>query len=490
MSLKRLFRALLGVQIVLGLGLSVLTGALFLNQKELSQSQRVHYQSYLLADELRQSSDDLTRLARTYVATGDEEFERQYWTVLDIRNGKLPRPLDYNRIYWDFVSGTNQKPRPDGAAVSLHELMRKEGIAPEELQKLALAQKNSDELVNIERVAMNAVKGRFADGEGGFTVKKEPDRAWAIKLMNDAVYHQRKYDIMKPIDEFYGMLVERTVGDVARHERQSILLLRYLGGLIALILGMFGYSFVVIQQQITQRELAEAASKKMVKAKSQFISMVSHELRSPLSAIKQALEIVLGEMVGSLKAEQKDILALAVRNVDRLKRLINNALDFQRIEAGKMTYDISEHDMHEVVAEVQKSMSVLSRQKGLELRIELEKDLPKIKFDQDRLIQVLTNLVSNAINNTETGSVTLAVQKEANAAHFTVRDTGWGIPAEEIPKLFQPFEQVSGPTSKCKGGSGLGLVIAREIVHGHSGAIWVESEEGQGSVFHFTLPLS
>jgi PAS domain S-box-containing protein len=257
MSLKKLFRILLGIQVALGVVLAVLAGALFLNQKELSRSQRVHFQSYLLADELRQSSDDLTRLARTYVATGNEEFERQYWAVLDIRNGKRPRPVEYNRIYWDFITAAGQKPRPDGKSIFLRDLMIKEGFTAAELEKLSQAKSNSDGLVQTERIAMNAVKGLFDDGAGNFTVKKAPDRDLASLLMNDEAYHQYKAGIMGPIDEFYVMLAKRTAEDVARHEQRSTHLLEALGAVIIAIMGMFGYSFVSLRRQIAEREQAE-----------------------------------------------------------------------------------------------------------------------------------------------------------------------------------------------------------------------------------------
>ncbi len=257
MSLKKLFRILLGIQVALGVVLAILAGAFFLNQEELSRSQCVHFQSFLLADELRQSSDDLTRLARTYVATGNEEFERQYWAVLDIRNGKRPRPVEYNRIYWDLITAAGQKPRPDGERISLRDLMIKEGFTAAELAKLSLAQSNSDGLVQTERVAMNAVKGLFDDGAGNFTVKKAPDRDLANRLMNDEAYHQYKAGIMGPIDEFYVMLAKRTKGDVDQYERRSTHLLEAFGAVLIAIMGMFGYSFVSLRRQITEREQVE-----------------------------------------------------------------------------------------------------------------------------------------------------------------------------------------------------------------------------------------
>ncbi|MEI7751297.1 MAG: PAS domain S-box protein [Candidatus Omnitrophota bacterium] len=227
----------------------------------------------------------------------------------------------------------------------------------------------------------------------------------------------------------------------------------------------------------------------VAETKSRFTSMVSHELRSPLAVTKEALDILLEGMAGSVSDGQKEILRIAKGNVDRLGRLINNVLDFQKIESGKMAYDIRGNDLNEVLSEVHQSMSVLSKKKGLDLQVELEKGLPETRFDRDRIVQVLTNLMSNAINNTEQGSVILAAKKENNGVHVRVQDAGIGIPAEDIQKLFQPFEQVDGNRAKKRGGTGLGLAISKEIILAHHGKIWAESEVGKGSVFHFTLPL-
>ena len=259
MQLRQRFRVLLGIQFALAISLAILTATLFWNQEALSRAQQVHFQSYLLADELRRSSDDLTRLARTFVATGNEEFEREYWAVLDIRNGRIPRPLDYNRIYWDLVTKDQPKPRPDGATISLHALMVREGFTDAELAKLAVAQKYSDTLVATERIAMNAAKGLFDDGTGNFAVKRAPDRALAMKLMNDDAYHENKARIMRPIDDFYVMFAQRTAGDVAKFESRSIALLSAMGSIIVAILGMFIYSFASLWRQMVERNRAEDA---------------------------------------------------------------------------------------------------------------------------------------------------------------------------------------------------------------------------------------
>jgi PAS domain S-box-containing protein len=257
MSLKKLFIVRFGIQFLLVVVLMILTLLLFKNQRALYKSEDVHFKSYLLADELRQSSDDLTRMARAYVVTGNAEFEREYWSVLDIRNGKSLRPVDYNRIYWDFMPVTGEKPRPDGEAISLRDLMVNAGFTQAEFDKLAVAQRNSDGLVSTEKIAMNAIKGLFDDGSGNFTVKKKPDREMAIRIMFGEAYYKTKVEIMKPIDDFYLMFEKRTDADISKYENRSTNFLFGIITIIALILGMFLLAFVAIKHQLTAREHAE-----------------------------------------------------------------------------------------------------------------------------------------------------------------------------------------------------------------------------------------
>ena len=208
----------------------VLTTLMMVNQRQIIAAQDNRYRSFALAEELRQSSDDLTRLARTYAVTADPTFEQQYWQILAIRNGEAPRPEDYGRIYWDFMAVDGVKPRPDGAAVSLQALMKKQGFTEQEFAKLSEAQANSDGLVQLETVAMNAVKGRFDDGQGGFSRVGPPDQALAARLMHGPDYHAYKARIMKPIDEFFAELDERTQSELqVRIDRSHTLLWVLLG---------------------------------------------------------------------------------------------------------------------------------------------------------------------------------------------------------------------------------------------------------------------
>ncbi|KAB1073060.1 methyl-accepting chemotaxis protein [Methylobacterium planeticum] len=166
--------------------------------------------SILLADEIRQGSDDLTRLGRTYVVTGDPSWKRQYQDVLDIRGGHKPRPTDYQRIYWDFVGAGQAKPRPDGETASIAALMDRLGFAQAEKDKLAESVRNSDGLVKLEVEAMNLVEGKDAGGRPLAEPNPDRDRLRAVALLHSPAYHGFKAQIMRPLDDFYGMLKSRT----------------------------------------------------------------------------------------------------------------------------------------------------------------------------------------------------------------------------------------------------------------------------------------
>jgi methyl-accepting chemotaxis protein len=258
-SLKRLFLVSYGV-IVLGVlilgGLSVWMSV---NVERLAQLEQARYDSYLLADELRQSSDDLTRMARTYVVTGDPKYERMYWTILAIRNGELPRPREYARIYWDLVLEETRKPRPDDRATPLQSLMREAGFSTEELGRLADAQANSDGLVQSETVAMNAMKGLFEDDKGEFTRSGPPDPQMARRLMHDASYHEFKAKIMAPIDEFFVLLNDRTRSAVDESLATNRLAMAWVQALVAGLLVFISAIGVAVARSIFRRIGGEPA---------------------------------------------------------------------------------------------------------------------------------------------------------------------------------------------------------------------------------------
>jgi len=193
----------------------------------------------------------------------------------------------------------------------------------------------------------------------------------------------------------------------------------------------------------------------------------------------------MDETAGSLNKDQKEFLDIAKKNLERLSRLINEILELQKINAGKIEFKFQENDLNEVAAEVQKSMMSLTEAKGLDFNINLVPDMPKADFDRDKIVQVFTNLVGNAIKFTGKGFITITTSYGENFIRAAVADTGAGIPKEDFSRIFEHFEQLNDKDE----GSGLGLAISKEIIERHGGKIWVESVEGRGSTFHFILPI-
>jgi methyl-accepting chemotaxis protein len=192
-----------------------------LANEKLNIAINLRYTSFLLADQLRQSSDDLTRMVRTYAATGDSKFEEYFYIILNIRDGKVPRPENYDRIFWDFKLAEETIYRSeDGKRISLNTLMKNAGFSDEEFKLLAEAKRRSDKLVKMEEIAMNAMKGKFKNDKGIFTIIKEPDRELAIQILYSKEYHLAKKDIMKPIDDFLIAIDNRTSHRLTKAQKE------------------------------------------------------------------------------------------------------------------------------------------------------------------------------------------------------------------------------------------------------------------------------
>ncbi|MFP4472624.1 MAG: PAS domain S-box protein [Candidatus Omnitrophota bacterium] len=241
---------------------------------------------------------------------------------------------------------------------------------------------------------------------------------------------------------------------------------------------------------ITERKLAEERMFEAINMKAEFISIVSHELRTPLTAIKESINIVIEDEDSGINDSQKHFLSIAKRNVDRLGVLINDVLDYQKLDAGQLKFQWQEGDIRTAIDEVVQTMGVVAKNKGLSLKKKVPENIPSVYFDQYRIIQVLNNLVNNAIKFTEKGEVVISASVMKDCVEISVRDTGIGIKAEDMHKLFQTFSQIQQGIARKPGDSGLGLAISKKIINGHGGEIWVESEPGEGSAFFFTLPLT
>jgi PAS domain S-box-containing protein len=234
-----------------------------------------------------------------------------------------------------------------------------------------------------------------------------------------------------------------------------------------------------------EKEAAEAANKH----KSEFLANMSHELRTPLNAILGYAELILDNIYGDVPDKIREVLERLDKNGRHLLNLINDVLDLSKIEAGQLVLSLDEYSMEDVIQTVITAVEALAAEKNLKLKVMVPADLKIGKGDQQRIAQVLLNLVGNAIKFTEHGEVKVEVGVSDETFFISVSDTGPGISKPDQKKIFEEFQQADGSSTREKGGTGLGLSIAKKIVEMHGGQIWVESTLGKGSDFRFTLPI-
>ena len=302
------------------------------------------------------------------------------------------------------------------------------------------------------------------------------------------------HDVVGIVSQF-GQLLDGAVGtiesdDLAIRSDNARIWLHWRATAVRRRNGSFQH-FVITFEDSTQKHVAEEAAhanlaelEKLNRMKTEFTSMVSHEFRTALTGIQGMSELING---GEMKpAEVHEYSGYIFQEAERVNRLITDMLDLDRLEAGKMKLQMSPMDLNAVVERVAVRSSVVSSKHRI--RTELEANLPMVMGDSDRLIQVITNLVSNAIKySPEGGEVLMSTHFANGAVDVSIRDHGVGIPADFVGRLFGRFERYEKTPSKVIG-TGLGLAIARQIIEMHGGKIWVESAEGSGSVFHFAIP--
>lgn len=241
--------------------------------------------------------------------------------------------------------------------------------------------------------------------------------------------------------------------------------------------------FVAQVQDITERKNIE-------RGKAEFLTMVSHELRTPVTALRGALGILAAGAAGELPPKAQALTALADRNADRLYRLVNDVLDVEKIESGAFAYRRTDVDLNQLVAQAATELRPYADQH--QVKIDVKSDLPRafLHADADRLMQVLTNLISNAVKYSPPGgTVELHVTRSAQTLRVSITDHGEGIPEAFRPYIFEKFAQANWTATNPKGGSGLGLHISRAIVQHHGGVLAFRTNTGQGSTFYFELPV-
>jgi C4-dicarboxylate-specific signal transduction histidine kinase len=507
--------------------------------------------TYKLADELRQSSDDLTRFARAYAATGDDRFERYYWRILDIRNGVSTRPEGYGGIYWDLVAAGELPEPPAGraGASSLESRMVQAGITSDEFAKLKEAQDRSDELVNLERIAINAVKGRFDDGTGSFSRVAAPDRVMAMNLLQRDRYYAAKAKIMKPIGEFISILEGRTQSELSALNRQSRQLLT---GVLMTSLVLFCVVATMVwmlQSRLVRRSAlllrtvnkigagdlsarSDLSGNDEISVLGTAIDSMAGRLSSAISeALRNAQEVTardreqeirselarasklttLGTMAASIAHEVRQPLAAIVANSSAAQRWLSRehpdleearaslknivadghraseVVDSVRAMVEKGTQDKTQCDINQLVLEVLALLRGELKSNNISVESTLSDNVAQISVDRGQLQQVLVNLVMNAVEAME-----LVHDRPRVLRIRSKNDDGDVVVTIEDsgPGIgADDPDSIFKPFFTTKShGVGLGLSICRSIVEAHGGRLSAAAAKPHGSVFQVVLP--
>jgi signal transduction histidine kinase len=249
-----------------------------------------------------------------------------------------------------------------------------------------------------------------------------------------------------------------------------------------------------LNQQLTasNKELNEANARlrEIAELREEFLALTTHDLRSPLTVISGVISFFTSGRLGELSPEQKNMVAMMERNTQNLIELVNDLLDAAKLESGSLQLELTSTDLRVLINEICEPLGPLASEKGITLKQELPAALPPVRADRAKLRRVIVNLLSNALKFTSKGGrVTVCIEQSDALLRISVEDTGVGIAAEDIPLLFDKYEQARHRATRGEKGTGLGLYITRQLVELHGGTIHVESEVGRGSTFSFTLPV-
>lgn len=291
-----------------------------------------------------------------------------------------------------------------------------------------------------------------------------------IKLLEDILEEQKKFYQESNSDKLVleGELIKRTK---QLHDTETLLEVR-----------------VAEKTNSLKNELARA--KELANSKDEFIRITSHELRTPTDVVRGNLDMVLKGETGTLLPKTKEYIEDALLGTDRLASIVNDMLDISRIETGKLKFNFKDVNIKEIIDPLIKDFTILAEKKKLSLAAHVKKGLPKVSVDSEKVIQILDNLIGNAIKLTLKGSITVNAHEESDFLVVEVSDTGIGILEEDQPKLFEKFPQIDKSEAGNIKGTGLGLYICHRLVEKMGGRIWVTSSHHKGSTFRFSLPIA
>jgi methyl-accepting chemotaxis protein len=411
-----------------------------------SQANAARYASYLLADEMRQSSDDLTRLARTYVISGDPHWEQQYLEILDIRNGKKARPENYERIYWDFRAAGIDPGKSSGKTVALNTLMKEAGMTEAEFAKLREAEANSNDLVRTETIAMNLVKGLHADQQGGFTKKGEPDLARAREMMHDTSYHVNKAKIMKPVGEFLDLLDARTGGAVAAAEAVKEQWFRALVTCALLLTASLLFIFWYVYRQIA-RSLGNAVRATDTMAAGNLAAPIDLQGPSEVAGLLRALSTMrdnLGRIVAEVRNNADSVATaskeIAQGNADLSQRTEEQASNLQQTAASmeQLTATVKQNaDTARQAAELAGGASSVAGQGG-EVVGKVVTTMDDISTSSKKIADII-----GVIDGIAFQTNILALNAAVEAARAGEQGRGFAVVASEVRSLAQRSAQAA-----------------------------------------------
>jgi len=414
-----------------------------------------------------------------------------YWTFQksEINFVRL-REIHGRIIYLDEVSTTSA--RMAVATGNNHWEKRYLGFMPQREVAMTAARKLAPGIFDTEEAqAMHTSKRKLLELEArALDAVRTGRRDLASVLVFGSEYEKLKKVYDTGTETIATILQEQAeAGLLSQRKRTLLAVFAVAVALPVLLFAWFGI-LRMIGNYIRERKKAEDKIREAMDIKYAFTSMVSHELRTPLAAIKENIDIVLDKTAGETNADQEEFLNSAKRNVDRLGRLINDVLDYQKLESQRMAFHMGFHNINDVIRETVETMRNVINTRGLRLHVDLSEDIPMSTFDRDKIIQVVLNLINNAIKFTGYGSLTIVTTRTEEGILTSVKDTGIGIHEEDMPKLFRSFSQIGDSSERKSGGTGLGLAISKQILNFHGGRIWAESNYGQGSIFSFLLPVT